>query len=413
MKYFEVTYLMSGKKNTIVIESEHKAEALKMFQEKAIGMMVAIQEINEPIAMRIKKYLSSLSGRQSSKRVKLEPYIASLRQLAVMLDAGIPINQSFDEVISTTDNKQLKHIFGQISLKVESGNSISEAFNDFSYELGNLSFAIISLGEQTGTLAEAVLKLSNILEEIHENRKKLKKALRYPFIVILVMVAAFVAVIKMVVPQFKSMFEEYDSELPYPTQILLNIESFFKEYGLLTLGAIFALITLHSLLYKNIERYKYFFDKWILKIYLIGKITHLSMTGRFMFVFNKLTNSGVPIIKSLAIAVNIVENSYLKNRFSYIAEAIEDGKTLTQGFEGCNQFENMIIQMVKAGESSGALNKMLEKVDGYYASKYNDIIDNISTYIEPIMIAILAAFLALMGLGIFLPMWSMTDVVGQ
>jgi type II secretory pathway component PulF len=129
------------------------------------------------------------------------------------------------------------------------------------------------------------------------------------------------------------------------------------------------------------------------------------MTGRFMFVFNKLTNSGVPIINALRISVNIVENNYLKERFMLIEEGIEEGKTLTQGFQSSEQFENMIIQMVKAGETSGSLNKMLEKVDIYYSAKYGDLIDNISTYIEPIMIAFLAAFLTLMALGIFLPMW--------
>jgi len=135
----------------------------------------------------------------------------------------------------------------------------------------------------------------------------------------------------------------------------------------------------------------------MLKIYLVGKITHLSMTGSFMFVFNKLTNSGIPIIKALGISKNIVENDYLKERFTLVEESIEEGKTLTQGFESSEQFENMIIQMIKAGETSGSLNKMLEKVDTYYSAKHNDLVDNISTYIEPIMIAVLASFVTLMG----------------
>ncbi len=413
MKYFEVIYLIGGEKNKTVIQSLHKIDALKQFQEKTLGIMVSMNEINEPFNLRIEQYMKSIKKSSLKRKVKLEPYIASLRQLGVMLDAGIPVNQCFMEVVNTTDNAQIKEIFSQIALKVESGSNISDSFEDYAYELGNLSYSIISLGEQTGELSEAVIKLSNILDEIRQNRKKLKAALRYPAIVITAMIGAFIAVITMVVPQFKEMFEENGAELPLPTQILLSIETFVRESGFFLLMGIIAVIFTHIALYSQKGKYKYFVDKHMLKIYLVGKITHLSMTGRFMFVFNKLTNSGIPIIKALGIAKNIVENDYLKERFTLVEESIEEGKTLTQGFEGSEQFENMIIQMIKAGETSGALNKMLEKVDAYYSAKYNDLVDNISTYIEPIMIAVLASFVTLMALGIFLPMWSMAEVVGN
>ncbi|OQX74790.1 MAG: hypothetical protein B6D59_01185 [Campylobacteraceae bacterium 4484_4] len=413
MRYFEVVYLAGGKRDKTVITSNHKIEALKTFQEMGKGVLVSIQEINEPFSQKIEKLKNGIKSASLKKKVPLEPYIASLRQLGVMLDAGMPLNQSLNEVVNTTDQKQIKEIFHQIALDIEAGQSLTEAFEHFSYELGHISSAIISLGEQTGTLSESVLKLAFILEEVNENRKKLKKALRYPLIVILTMIAAFVAVIKMIVPQFREMFEDYGSELPLPTQILLGINEFIKEYGIFVLAGIVSVIAIHTLLYRGNPRYKYTMDRWLQKLYLFGRINHLSMTGRFMFVFNKLTNSGIPIIKALEIAKNVVENSYLKEQFATIGSAIEEGKPLTQGFEESGQFENMIIQMVKAGETSGTLNTMLEKVDAYYSAKYNDLVDNISTYIEPIMIFMIAAFLLLMALGIFLPMWSMADVVGN
>ena len=411
MKYFEVIYTLGGEQNRVVLESSHKLEAMKQFQDKPLGALIAINEINEPFSKKIEKLKANFAVTSLKRKIPLEPYIASLRQLSVMLDAGISINHCLTEIVSMTAHKQTKEIFKQITLKIESGSSITEAFEDFSYELGNVSPAIISLGEQTGELSQAIEKLANILDEIHENRKKLKKAMRYPFIVITIMIAAFVAVIKMIVPQFKEMFEEYDSELPYPTQLLLNIESFVKEYGLFIILSIITLIFLHSMLYNKNKAYKYMIDKYSLKIYLFGRITHLSMTGRFLFVFDKLTNSGVPIIKALDISKNIVENDYIKERFGVMADAIEEGRSLTDGFTESGQFENITIQMIKAGESSGSLNKMLEKVNNYYSSKYNDLVDNISTYIEPIMITLIAAFLTLLALGIFLPMWSMADAI--
>lgn len=411
MKYFEILYTLGGEQNKIVLESLHKLDAVKKFQEKPLGALLSIDEINEPFSKKIEKLKASFAASSLKRKMPLEPYIASLRQLSVMLDAGIPISHCFSEIVSMTAHKQTKEIFKQIALKIESGSDITEAFEDFSYELGNVSPAIISLGEQTGQLSEAVEKLANILDEIHENRKKLKKAMRYPLIVITIMIAAFVAVIKMIVPQFKEMFEEFNSELPYPTQVLLSIESFVKEYGLFIIIAIVTVIFVHKTLYSKNKSYKYTIDKYSLKLYLFGRISHLSMTGRFLFVFDKLTNSGVPIIKALAISKNIVENDYIKERFSMIEEAIEEGRSLTDGFTASGQFENITIQMIKAGERSGSLNKMLEKVNNYYSSKYNDLVDNISTYIEPIMIAMIAAFLTLLALGIFLPMWSMADAI--
>ena len=411
MKYFEIVYIAGGEKNSTVLISSHKIEALKQFQTKAIGVLVSIEEINEPFSFKLEKIKTSLENSRLRKKVPLEPYIASLRQLGVMLDAGIPLNQCFEEVINTTEHKQVKEIFKQISQKVEAGESLGNAFEDFTYELGNVSAAIIKLGEQTGTLSEEITKLANILEEIYENRKKLKKALRYPAIVFTVMIAAFVTIIQLVVPQFKEMFEEYDSELPYPTQLLLGLQEFISQNGIYLIAGILTLVALHSFFYQQKGKYKFFADTYILKIYLIGKITRLSMTGRYIFVFNKLTNSGVPIIKALAIAENIIENGYIKERFASIKGAIEEGRSLADGFVKSEQFENMVIQMIKAGESSGSLNTMLEKIDKYYSDKYNDLVDNISTYIEPIMIVVLACFLTLLALGIFLPMWSMADVM--
>lgn len=413
MKYFEIVYIAAGEKKSRVFISSHKIDALKQFQAKTLGILVSIQEINEPFTFKLEKFKTALESSKLKKRVPLDPYIAALRQLGVMLDAGISINRCFEEVVNTTEHKQTKEIFRQIAQKIEAGESIGNAFEDFTYELGKVSAAIIKLGEQTGTLSEEITKLANILEEIHENRKKLKKALRYPAIVFSVMIIAFVAVIQMVVPQFKEMFEEYDSELPYPTQLLLSLHQFVSQNGLWVLAAIVITVALHIFFYQQKGKYKFFTDTYVLKLYLVGKINRLSMTGRYIFVFNKLTNSGVPIIKALAIAENIIENDYLKAHFATIKDSIEEGQSLTDGFRKSEQFESMVIQMVNAGESSGSLNNMLVKVDKYYSEKYSDLVDNISTYIEPIMIAVLAGFLTLLALGIFLPMWSMADVMDK
>lgn len=136
------------------------------------------------------------------------------------------------------------------------------------------------------------------------------------------------------------------------------------------------------------------------------------MIGRFIYVFDRLSTSGVPIIDSLKTAIGIVENSYLKERLTKIIDAIEEGKSITSGFEDTNQFESMVIQMISAGENSGSLNKMLDKISDIYRKKYAYLVDNVSTMIEPLLIAAIAGFVLLLALGIFLPMWSIAEAVG-
>jgi len=150
----------------------------------------------------------------------------------------------------------------------------------------------------------------------------------------------------------------------------------------------------------------------MLKIYIVGKVIYLSMIGRFIYVFDRLSSSGVPIIDSLKTATGIVENSYLKEKLTKIIDAIEEGKSITTGFEDTKQFESMVIQMISAGESSGSLNKMLDKISGIYRKKYAYLVDNVATMIEPLLIAAIAGFVLLLALGIFLPMWSIAEAVG-
>ena len=412
MKYFEVEYIAKGKKNKIILPSLNKMDAIHSFKSKAIGVFIGLEEVSEPFAIKYDRLISKLKEKLRSKNIPLEPYIASLRQISTMLNAGLPITTCLEDVLKTTEHKRLKEIFRTVLEEVESGINLSQAFKVFEKEVGAISIALFDLGEKTGTLDESIAKLADILQEVYDNRMKLKKATRYPTIVVFVMIVAFSFVITLVVPQFQSMFKEYNAALPFPTILLLWIEHAITQYGIFVLiGAILFSAGL-SFLYKNNEKFKLIFDKYMLKVYIVGRVIYLSMIGRFIYVFDRLSTSGIPIIDSLKTATNIVENSYLKKRLSQIIDAIEEGKSLTAGFEDTDQFESMVIQMISAGESSGSLNKMLDKISDIYRKKYGYLVDNVSTMIEPLLIAAIAGFVLLLALGIFLPMWSIAEAVG-
>jgi general secretion pathway protein F len=412
MNYFEIEYIKEGERQTIVIPSFHKIEAIKDFQAKALGVMVRVEEIDEPLSYKFATWSKYLKVILSNRKIPLEPYIASLQQISVMLNAGLPINTCLKDVIKTAQNKRIKEIFATVLLEVESGTNMSTTMKQFSAEIGNISIAMIDLGEKTGSLDEAIKKLAEILQEVHDNRMKLKKATRYPVTVLFAMVIAFSFVITLIIPQFQSMFAEYKTTLPFPTLVLLWIESAITQYGLFVLmGAVLLSIAL-SILYKRSFAFKLAFDRYMLKVYIVGQVIYLSMVGRFVYVFDRLISSGIPLVEALKTSIDIVENHYLKERLSEIISAIEEGKSLTDGFQETKQFESMIIQMISAGEVSGSLNNMLGKITTIYRNRYSYLVDNVAVMIEPLLIAGIAGFVILLALGIFLPMWSIAEAVG-
>jgi len=409
MKFFEIFYRHSRKKSKIVLSTATKLDAMKEFQNMQLGTIISVKEINEPFSVRLKKIQDNFNSPIKNKRVNTENYVSALNQLAIMLDAGMPINICLSECVKSTEDAMLKAMLENIYRDVEEGRGLSDSFRVYHRQLGNLSVSMIDLGEQTGTLAESIAKLADILQNIHDNRVKLKKATRYPVMTMTAMAIAFTVVITFVVPQFASIFAQMGTDLPLPTRILIWIEEAISNYGIYILLSAMIFVIVFNKMYNSSESIALKTDKYMLNIYIVGTVTKYAMLGRFVYIFNILVKAGIPIIDALKAAIDIVENKYMKQQFGKIRNAIEDGKSLYTGFLEAGMFNSMILQMLKAGEDSGGLNKMLDKITLYYSKKYDDVIDNVSTMIEPVMIGAIAGFVLVLALGIFLPMWSMAD----
>lgn len=412
MKFFQIRYKQGKRKYSIVTEGTNKIEAIKSFREQNLGVPIGAREVSEPLAMKWERYKTEFTSPIKNRRVKDEPYIAFLDQLSTMLDAGIPINMCLADSIGDTEDPMIQAIFAEVLRDIESGLSLSRSVINYQRQLGTLTLSMFELGEQTGTLSNAIIKLSAILQQIHENRQKLKKATRYPLFIIVAMSIAFTVVITFVVPQFQSFFEQSGMELPFPTRLLLWTEHAITAYGPYMLGGGVTLATLFGYAYSKNPAIALKTDQYFLKIYILGKVTYYAMIGRFIYLFNVLTDAGIPMIEALNIAMGVVENRFIKQELEKIPLAIEDGKSLADGFTESSQFEGMVLQMIKAGESSGSLGTMLGKVNRVYNNRYTYIVDNIATLIEPILIAAIAGFVLVLALGIFLPMWSMVDIAG-
>ena len=413
MKYFNVTVMDKGKKRIELIKANNRMLAVKLAKSKfPTTMVMKAVQTSAPIEDTFTNIIKNIQ-KSFKPKIPINDKISTIRQIAVMTDAGIAINDTLTDVADNTDNKQLKEIYAKINSDINAGNSMSDAMEPFTEEFGHVALAMTNLGERTGNLSESYHKLADILESIRDNTAKFKKAIRGPIITLVAMGMAFTILIMVVVPKFKDIFSKFKTELPLPTQILLKLEWAFSNYGILIFGFIIGGIFAIKYFYKNNKDFKYQMDKMLIhpKFYLINKAIFLSTMHKYNLVFGELVKSGIPVSEALDTAVGMVDNAAIKEQLLTVNANIGRGMNLAEAFKITGLYENMLLQMIKAGEAGGQLDAMLDKVTNYYDMEFQDLIDNLAAYIEPIMMFFIAGLVLLMALGIFMPMWDLGKAV--
>ncbi len=409
MKHFTATVLARGKKTEHRLYAESKKEAHYMAKVKFPGIMVKLEETSAPLEEQFAQIKANIFKNSKKKKLKPDAHIAAIRQLAVMTNAGISVHDALSDLAEATDDPPLKEILTKCGEDINAGSSLYKAMDNFRSQLGGLTLAMIDLGEKTGNMAEALYNLADMLEEIRANMIKFKKAMAYPRNVMIAMAVAFSILLTFVVPKFEMIFSKFKAGLPLPTVILQFLSKALVNYGLYILAGIAILYIVIKYMIENNREFKYKVHQLLLRTYLIKGIILNSTLSRFTLVFSELVRSGIPIAEALDTAISMTENLPMKDKLSLVRQAVEKGSTLHEGLEETGLFENMIIQMIKAGESSGALDDMLQKVTEYYKMKFDAIIDGLQEAIEPIMLFVIGAMVLLLALGIFLPMWSLGE----
>ena len=407
--YYKVDYIFRGERLSKVVKAKNKIEASAIAKKDNHNIVVTkVYETSAPLSETFDELQKSILS-FGKKSIKIDDKIAAIRQIAVMTDAGIPINDVLDDIVLNTKNEAIKEVFSSVSNDINAGKSMSQALEPYKDSLGHIVMAMTQLGEKTGNFPDAYHKLADILEKMRDNRNKFMKAIRYPIMVIITLILAFVTVIIFVVPKFREIFRELGADLPMATKFLLSAESFFRNYGVIIVAVLVGAFFLFRSVYRNNESFRYQVDKILAspKFYLIGNIVYLSNMYNYTLVLSSLIEAGIPVSEALQTARGVVENRYIRSKLESINVNIGRGISLSESFEQSGLFDNMLLQMVRAGESSGQLDRMLKKVRDYYDMRFQNLIDNISAYIEPIMIAMIAALVLLLALGIFMPMWDL------
>jgi general secretion pathway protein F len=412
MHYYKLEILYRGKKEKLILEAPSKQELYTMvFSQYPKCKILLIKETSKPTSgSTLENIQNQIADFLQLNSVDEESKIFFLHQLAVMSDAGISILDSLREIRKSVENRNLQNIIDSILKDINNGESLSEAFSKYENIFGNLTITMIKLGDKTGDSAKALFKLVGMLEEMRDNRTKVKKAMSYPRNVLIAMVIAIIVIINYVIPQFESIFAKFNSELPLMTQILLGAEKFFSEYGLyLFFGTILLSLSFKHAL-KNSKKFLYLYHFTLLKTYIIKDITLYSTLNRFTVVFSELLSSGISVFEALEISISMVENRVLKEKFLRSYNDINRGEPLYKSFQHTNIFDNMVIQMIYTGESSGELQKMLGNISDYYKRKFDAIIENMNSLIEPVILFFMGALVTTLALGIFLPIWNLGEI---
>jgi general secretion pathway protein F len=409
MKYFKAIFIYKGNKEEIILKALNRAEAIIEAKKLHKGLLTEIEEIPMPLEEKIKIFKDIFSNKILRKKLNYPAYISSIKQLAVLLKAGISLKDALEDIAKNTPDPLIAEIFKKAAEAIDSGKSLSEIFLEYENYVGGISVAMIRLGEQTGDLVAALESLANIYENMYENRKKMIKALRYPVITLIAIIGAFTFLVLVVVPKFKAIFEMLHADLPLPTKMLLWTEYAFTHYGLFIFGFLILSIVTIIFLYKTSRDFKYKMDRILLKTYLIGKIVEYGTLTRILDTLASLIKSGIPLVEALKISEGIVGNEIIREKLQEIIRGINQGRSFAEMVKETDLLNYVALRMVSAGEQSGELDSMLQSAANYYADKFQDIIDNMQAAIEPIMLVVIGALVLWLALGIFMPMWDLAS----
>jgi len=409
MKYYKVTFFYRGHKSEAVIKALNKAEAIIDAKKLSKGLLVKVEEIPMPFEERLKILKDILYSRFLRKKLNYPSYISAIKQLAVLIKAGISLKDALEDIGENTKDALIKELFLEAAEAIDSGKSLTDAFAEYEEYVGGISLAMVRLGEQTGDLVMALESLADIYENMYENRRKMIKALRYPIITLIAIAVAFVFLILLVVPKFKAIFEQLHAQLPLPTRILLGIEHVLSTYGLEVLILIVVVVLVTIFFYRTSIDFKRKVDKVLLKTYLINKIINYATLHRFLLTLSSLIRSGIPLLDALKISEGIIGNEVIKDKIKVIIKGINQGRSFAEMLKEVDLVNFVALRMISAGEESGELDNMLESAAKYYEDKFQDVIDNMQAAIEPIMLTIIGGLVLLIALGIFLPMWDLAN----
>jgi type IV pilus assembly protein PilC len=352
----------------------------------------------------------SKKGKTQGGKVRLADLVIFTRQLATMVDAGITIVQSLQALGEQTSDKVMRDTIRDVSTRVESGESLSEALSRHTKAFGKLYVSMVGAGEKGGLLAEILGRLATYLENSNRLRKKVKTALMYPATVTCVAIGITIFLLVRVIPTFKDIYSSFNAKLPAPTMFMIDLSEIVKHYLLLILAGAGAVVWAWFYFIQT-KPGRTFWDDRRIKLPIFGPIAHKICLARFTRTLASLVRSGVPILEVLQIVSQTVGNVMMERAIKTAALDIERGEGISNALGKHPIFPSMIIRMMRAGEQTGNIDNMLERISNFLDEEIEATLSGLMSLIEPMMIVVLGVIIGSMVVCMFLPIFNLANIV--
>ncbi|WP_417581151.1 type II secretion system F family protein [Nitrincola sp.] len=346
------------------------------------------------------------------RKVTLDELILFSRQMYSITKAGVPLIQGLSRLSESMSNPRLGEILREISRDLEGGRDVAGSFGRHRKVFGTLYISLLQVGEMTGQMDRVFLTMHDYLARDRDTANKIKSATRYPMFVIIAITIAIGVLTTVVIPAFAQVFDSVKMDLPLPTIIILAVSDFATQWWLQILIAI-GLGILAFRYWSNTERGRYLWDRTKLKFPKVGNILLRATIARFVRAFGVALQSGVPITQALAGVAATTGNTYITEKILSMQSGIERGDSILRTAASAQIFTPVVLQMVAVGEETGQLDAMMLEVADFYDREVAYDIDNLSSIIEPILTVAVGVIVLILALGIFLPMWDLTQLAGR
>lgn len=361
------------------------------------------------VANKVKKKSKPLFGGGQ----KVGPFDIALftRQLATMMKAGVPLVQSFEIVSDGLENKTLQTLILEIRNDVASGNNFASALRRHPKYFDDLYCNLVESGENAGALETMLERIATYMEKTETLKRKVKKAMTYPAAVVSVAIIVTAILLVKVVPQFEALFQGFGADLPVFTQMVVNLSEWMQKWWLVVMGGIIGAIWAFKNAKKKSLRFSDLVDKYILKMPIVGMIIDRSAVAKFARVLATTFAAGVPLVDALQSVSGATGNAIYRDAVLSIKDEVSGGNQLQTAMRQTAVFPVMAVQLTAIGEESGNLDEMLAKVADYYEAEVDDMVENLTTLMEPMIMGVLGVLVGGLIIAMYMPIFQMGSVV--
>ncbi len=333
------------------------------------------------------------------------------RQIATMMKSGVPLVQAFEIIAGGQKNPRMKDMLDDIRSTIESGSTLHEALQKHPVQFDELYQNLVRAGEGAGVLDTVLDTIATYKENTEALKAKVKKALFYPAVVIVVAMLVSAILLMFVVPQFEQVFQSFGADLPAFTQMIVNASRFMQDYWWMILGIVVGTVVALVQAKKRSVNFARFLDRALLKVPVIGSIMHNSAIARFARTLATTFRSGVPLVEALETVAGATGNIVYTDAVNRIRQDVSVGYQLNLAMRQVNLFPHMVVQMTAIGEEAGALDTMLFKVAEFYEQEVNNAVDTLSSLIEPFIMVFIGVIIGGMVIGMYLPIFKLAGAI--